>query len=347
MKDIKYKYSFDEEGRIISIDDLDEFNRRNSTYRCISCGEIMIPKIGKVRVPHFSHKPNVNCSNESYLHKLTKHLLIQKFNTSPEFIIKFLRKRGCSDSSKCRYVSPVCTERSYEDFDLKKFYDTCREEVSIDDFRSDILLSDSTGRYKDPVLIEIYCSHKSSKEKLESGLRIIEIKIDSEEDIQKLIEEDITEGHKVKFVGCNRKSVKEHDSGCINLSRFVLYKTGEVDILESVSCRDRNIKHDEDSRLELNIIPFGWEMWRCVLEWGMVKSLDMGYKFKNCLLCKHHDLFGPDQPILCRLNLIHNTPKYPNQTGCVDCPYYEVDYLNIRMVRESMSLHPIGIVGED
>ena len=25
MKDIKYKYSFDEEGRIISIDDLDEF----------------------------------------------------------------------------------------------------------------------------------------------------------------------------------------------------------------------------------------------------------------------------------------------------------------------------------
>lgn len=347
MSDVKYRFGYNEDGKIVSIDELNQSNKHDNIFRCLSCDCILTPKIGKVRVPHFSHKPNVNCNNESYLHKLTKHLLIQKFNNSSEFRIKFLRKKGCSDSSQCRFVSPVCTERSYEDFDLKEFYDTCREEVSIDDFRSDILISDSTGRYKDPVLIEIYCSHKSSREKLESGLRIIEIKIDSEEDVLKLINEDITEDHKVKFVGFNRKSVKEHDSGCVNISRFVLYKSGEVDILDSVSCRDRNVKYDEDSRLELNIIPFGWEMWRCVLEWGMVKSLDMGYKFKNCLLCKHHDLFGPDQPLLCRLNLLYNTPQYPKQTECNNCSYYEVDYLTIRMVRESMSLHPIGIVGED
>lgn len=349
MSDIKYRFGYNEEGKIVSIDELNQSNKHDKTIRCLSCDCILTPKIGKVRVPHFSHKPNVNCSNESYLHKLSKRILIQKFYESPEFIIRLRKKYDCVESQVCRYNSENCLRVKNVEFNLKQFYDTCQEEQTVEDFRSDILISDSTGRYKDPILIEIYCTHKSSSHKLNSGLRIIEIKVESEDDVMRLLDYDLEENEKVKFIGFNRESKESHTIGKPILSRFVLYQSGEVDIIDSISCMDRNIKHDHTSLLELNIIPFGWERWRTVLEWGMIKSWDLGYKFKNCLLCKHHELFNYDQPILCRLNISKHTPFHPKQTDCLQCQYYEVDYRHIRMIRESMKYdyNSIIIVGED
>lgn len=348
MQEIKYKYCLDDKGTVVSIDELNLSNRKNSIYRCISCGEIMIPKIGTVRVPHFSHKPNAKCCNESYLHKLAKRLLVQKFNNSTEFKIKFYRTKMCAYSSICKYERYNCDQRYLEEFDLKEYYDTCREEVSISNFRSDILISDSTGRYKDPILIEIYCSHKSSQKKLESGMRIIEVKVASEEDVFRLFKEDLKESPTVTFIGFSKKSLEGHTNQCVELCRFVLYKSGRVEIMNHIGCHNRNIKNDNESRLELNIVPnCDYDKWKTVLYCGMVKCLDMGYKFKNCLLCKHHKLFDTDQLILCELNLIHKTPRNPEQTHCNNCPHYEKNYYDIRMIRASMQFCSIGIVGED
>ena len=91
----------------------------------------------------------------------------------------------------------------------------CTEEQSLDKgkFQADICISDSSGK-NSPILIEICVSHKSEKEKLESGHKIIEIKITSEEDIEALCLGKIVASNKysenpnqVMFYGFKKESL--------------------------------------------------------------------------------------------------------------------------------------------
>lgn len=81
MPEIKYKHAFVDEDRekIISIDEITEENRNHYKFRCIGCGQEILPRaIGsKYRKPHFWHgvRDGVECSGETYLHKLTKHIM--------------------------------------------------------------------------------------------------------------------------------------------------------------------------------------------------------------------------------------------------------------------------------
>lgn len=343
MGEIKYRFGYDDEGKIVSIDNLNRNNKNTRTFRCVSCGTILTPKIGNERVPHFSHQRTENCSHESYLHKLSKRVLTQRFNESKEFIIKYCKTTHCSERKSCTYHNEGCVLSKIESINLKEFYNTCQEEQTILGFRSDILLSDSTGKVTDPILIEIKCTHESSSQKLNSGLRIIEITVNSEDDIVTLMNEDIIEDkNRVKFIGFKRESKDTHPLGLLkDISRFVLHPSGEVDIIDSINCLDRDIKQYENSSLELNICS---NLWWDVLELGLVKSLDLGYNFKNCLLCKYHDLFDYDQPIICQNHITHKTPKHPNQTYSVQCDHYVIDIERIKTIRKRFSYNVINIV---
>ena len=76
-----------------------------------------------------------------------------------------------------------------------------------------------------------------------------------EYDIVTLMNEDIIEDqNRVKFIGFKRESKDTHPLGLLkDISRFVLHPSGEVDIIDSINCLDRDIKQYENSSLELNI----------------------------------------------------------------------------------------------
>ena len=54
-----YQFALDEIGNRIFIEDAE----KGKTYRCSVCQKEMIPKKGSIRVPHFAHKPGVECTD--------------------------------------------------------------------------------------------------------------------------------------------------------------------------------------------------------------------------------------------------------------------------------------------
>lgn len=70
MKQIKYSYCLDENKNLVHISSVTDENRHSRTFFCLECGQPMIAKIGKVKVPHFAHAADTACDGESYLHKL-------------------------------------------------------------------------------------------------------------------------------------------------------------------------------------------------------------------------------------------------------------------------------------
>ena len=81
MSSVKYHYALDEQDRLVCIDDVSIEDRQAHSYHCRNCGAGMIPRMSKVRSRHFAHRSDEdNCGNETYLHKLSKRLMKEKFD---------------------------------------------------------------------------------------------------------------------------------------------------------------------------------------------------------------------------------------------------------------------------
>lgn len=179
-----YTYALDAENRLVDVKSAD----KSKEYFCPQCGEKMLPKQGKIRRWHFAHKANLeNCSYETYLHKISKMLLCKAINESQNFYIKFFAKVYCSIEECPVGVFERCNWSKIREFDLKDFYNQCEEEAIIENYRADLLLKSTEQINRPPVLIEIVVTHNSTEKKLNSKLRIIEVKIDSIEDIEGII----------------------------------------------------------------------------------------------------------------------------------------------------------------
>lgn len=75
MSLIKYQYAIDSNGKTISAENLSASKEiRKIHFTCLSCDKILIPVLGEKKRKHFRHKTDItiNCSPETYLHKLAK-----------------------------------------------------------------------------------------------------------------------------------------------------------------------------------------------------------------------------------------------------------------------------------
>ena len=180
-----HSYALDKKSNIISI----EFAKKEEEYFCINCGAPMIPKMGKYRKHHFAHKINTkHCSYETYLHNLAKLKIAECFNNSDHFYIFLQSKKVCNiDKCPINFKEP-CTWNSKQKFDLKEFYNQCDIEVKYNGFIADLLLYNTKLPKREPIFIEIWVTHESSDEKINSGNRIIEIKIEDETDINNIVD---------------------------------------------------------------------------------------------------------------------------------------------------------------
>ncbi|MDE6489643.1 MAG: hypothetical protein K2L49_00615, partial [Muribaculaceae bacterium] len=176
-----YSYANNSSGELINV----LTAQRREKYFCPICGEPMTPHMGQVRRWHFVHKNVGNCSYESYLHKLAKIKIREAFLSSDHFLLSYNAQAICS--YECPFIdSPKCKGEKPVEFDLRKYYDTCEIEATYHQYRADLLLTSSTNPERDPVLIEIMVTHKCTEDKIRDGVRIIEIQIQSEEDIDNI-----------------------------------------------------------------------------------------------------------------------------------------------------------------
>ena len=190
---IKFHNAIGTDGHIIHIDEVTKENRAEHYY-CVGCGGEMSAVLGDKREHHFRHK-EAHCSWESYLHKLGKMRLKQRFDTQKEFVIKYYVEHHCDKAKGCKleqiYRDKKCNCRELIAIDLKKLFDTCEEEVIYKGYRADLMLSSKEHPEREPIFLEISVTHDCEAEKLASGIHIIELKIADEKDVLRpLIEED-------------------------------------------------------------------------------------------------------------------------------------------------------------
>lgn len=197
---ILYDYAIDSQGLIVYINEVDSQNK--SQYKCIGCNGDMTAKTGEINKWHFAHKNIENCSGEGYLHKLAKRV--------------FFENKAMQIISYKEFIFPMLNDSKGN---LADVFDIWEYEKTIDKYRADILLSSSKHDYK--VMVEIKVTHGSTYEKLSSGIPIIEININGQEDIEKL-----------KVGKLNKLRIGYH-----NILEYKSYNANKINTIKTCDCK--------------------------------------------------------------------------------------------------------------
>lgn len=358
MAGIKYNYALDEQGRLLSIKQAYLERNDGHSYHCIGCGAGMVARLGVVRDWHFAHRGDeIHCGTETYLHMVAKRLFKERFEKDEPFQVGYYRDVKCSDMATCPFAKEdECHTYKLETFDLKEFYDTCEEEKSVGDYIADLLLTNSSRPDREPVLIEIQVSHKSTPKKRASGLRIIEIRIKSEDDIASLLSGPIVENPDAKFgqmrdvetigfakfYGFKKKASIAEPLKLRSIQRFYLFRSGKAFVTnldEFKSCRNVSKKDNGKAIFEASIDSF-YLGSPSPYEFGYAAAKQSGINVKTCQLCKYHrsgyDVgFGLD-PIFCCLYKKYGTPENPEPQHAKDCNYYREDKARLSEIYDAM-----------
>ncbi|MBQ9174360.1 MAG: hypothetical protein IJ161_11580 [Bacteroidales bacterium] len=352
MATAKYQYALDENGRLVSIKQAYLERNDGHTYHCLGCGAGLIARLGEVRTWHFAHRGDEDhCGTETYLHQLAKRRIKEKFEKGLSFPVGYYRDVRCSDLGTCPFGrEDECHKYNLETFDLKQYYDTCREEQSIGGYIADLCLTNSSKPDREPVLIEIQVSHKSTPQKRDSGLRILEIRLRTEEDIDSLLSDTIVEnpdaryGHYrdvdtigfAKFYGFNKKSSKPEPLEIRSIQRFYLFRSGKAYVTnmdEFKSCRKVMVKDKKNAIFEASIDCF-YLGSPSPYDFGYVAARQNGIDVKTCQLCKYYKS-GYDQPICCLYKKC-GTPKNPEPPYAKNCDFYRENKALMEEIRNSM-----------
>ncbi|MDE7369160.1 MAG: hypothetical protein K2N08_05220 [Muribaculaceae bacterium] len=333
-----YSYALNREKQLTHIDNAIKGNQ----YYCPCCGAVMTPRQGKKNRWHFAHKANIeNCSYETYLHKLAKIRIQECFNQNSNFNITFNQECLC-DADVCSIKRfPRCGWFDKKTFDLKKYYNRCEQEVPIKGFVADLLISDNESKYP-PILFEIYVSHKCSEDKINSGLRIIEIHIDSENVIEKIISSaSITESFGEYLP---RHSLPKNDITFYNF-KIEKLKTPPIEFQHPKfrfwinQCE--NFKFDETydyTKLEKCLSPIKPEIADSVFSiesshkidwnWAFEKLRKTGLKIKFCAMCNFYRYNDYESRCMCILYKKMNSQKYPRMWCAKNCPNFKYSIYN-------------------
>ncbi len=329
-----YSYANNSSGDLINVSTA----QRNEKYFCPICGELMNPHMGKVRRWHFVHKNVGNCSYESYLHKLAKIRIRQAFLSSEHFFLSYNAKAICSYD--CPFVgSSKCVGEKHVEFDLRRYYDTCEIEATYNQYRADLLLTSSTKPKLDPVLIEIMVTHKCTEDKIKDGVRIIEISVQSEEQIN-----NIVNNCKLNAVRDNHYNYRYLNDRNITLYNFNKEESfdpvGRFDEYEDYFSQKNTIVfwlnnqgqfnsfnchcYEVSTKLPPNVHYYITERatpFKTIFQ----EFSKRGVKIRNCFLCKFskHTLYGDR---LCILYKKHNLPRKPSPYYGASCPHYREDF---------------------
>lgn len=343
MGQIKYSYCLDENNELVHISKVTEENRRSHTFYCLECGQPLIAKIGKVKVKHFAHGSDTACDGESYLHKLAKRRIREKFMSTDNFQLIFTCDVPCQDAQHCPgCMEACCLEQGVRiPTDLKKWkgkvvYDTCQEEVTVGEFRPDLLLTCSMKPDRAPVFIEVYKTHESEEPKVTSEYRIVEtMKIKSEADIDNIINRGFIEGENCKTYNFNPTlpSIRKRD---VPITRFILFGNGAAKVLSAteyiVMCDKLNQRVHPQSIRELNLRGSGIDIWGIndeegsldSYQTGLVYLVKKGLNIKNCILCKFYKYNEWQSTHVCiRYKSLGEQYHFPRQTTARNCPKYE------------------------
>ena len=193
----------------------------------------MVPALGVRRRHHFKHKAErpIKCTNESYVHLLAKMTLFAALKRAIEGKEPFLilrEARGLCARHEKSFGVTCSGQGVLVSQDLAELYDTVRLEAGVEGFVADILLiSNKTGK---KLLIEVAVTHECERQKIASGLPILEIPIASEEAAGSLFGQIDTRRSGVKLHNTPALPAVSHickESCVISALALLLYRNGK------------------------------------------------------------------------------------------------------------------------
>jgi hypothetical protein len=283
---IQFRYAKTEKGDTVDIKSLPQ---KDGSYYCIGCGKEMIPYLGEIKEYHFQHKANYSCSGETYLHNLAKTEFLKVLNncreTKEPFYIEFSQNQTCHHYKKFFDIS--CMQEVSRKIDLLKYY----TEPPVLEEREGEFIPDIKLFNKDKsklLFIEIKVSHKSTYEKIASKYHIIEVSINTENDLECIWNKHIVEkSGKIKFYNFERVATINCKGDCKNSYYFLhLYNSGKV------ALEEKNLRQIKEAIKKENILNYqiaeinDFETFLIYINF-IGECLKKGYLIKNCFLCKY------------------------------------------------------------
>ncbi len=339
MKDIAYKSALKADGTLIDIHEINETNQGES-YTCPGCGKPLYPKAinSTKKRSHFWHGKDFSCNPETYLHKLAKLKFKQMFEANA--VVNFVHvSSGECNQTGCLFKTDQCVAGTEQKYNLKDLYDTCELEKEYKGFVADILLYNKKMPSREPVFVEIAVTHKCDEAKIKSGIRIIEISIKNEEDINLLIRPYLND---IPYIYTNRDreqysfynfKFKEEKSKIAGrkIQQFKVFTSGKC-FVDFVDCKERNkLMHNVIFALNINdkVSCSGSNQNTTDINLDRYVAYSIGYleaeraglKLKNCRYCKYSAI-DYDEQLRCRLYKKYKTPEYPKGHKAYQCPYY-------------------------
>lgn len=338
------------EGVTVDIQDVSEQNRKEGYY-CVVCGNEMIPVLGNEREHHFRHKEDCNCNPETYLHKYAKYYIKKLFDNSREFYISCEVPERCCKYNICEYRKDNyqcqndyidCKVYKQNDYDIRKYYDTCELESEYNGFIADIKVYSKKNPQIKPIFIEIAVTHKCEEEKRNSDIRIIEIEIPKNftnwsEIGNKLIETRGCNKNQVNINFYNFKFKEEPSSSPSNIYDFTSYYINANNKIQSNNreypCSEYgNIKYS-NSTVEIHYCnKYDFETISALI------NLERR-ELKNCYVCKH---FWKTYDLNKRCNVGNNITS-PSQA--VECSSYEYNIMKAKRLGFGFKLKERAIEG--
>ena len=332
---IRYRYAYNSVGKTI---DVNELPKERDTYKekfeCLGCNNILTPVLGEKRRKHFRHKVDVDCSPETYLHKLAKtkfyEVYIDCLQQNKSFLITIEQEQICN-YFESDFLYHCHLGDKPQTFDLTKFFRKIYVEEKEDSFIPDLLLVSDKG---DKLFIEIAVTHQSTEAKINSEYRLIEIDITEEDDLEIISSKKLACGEKVSFFNfkssinnnlCGGKcfqQLKPYAHCIIKYKYFVIFKNGKSAILDITLHEIENlhknsrIKYGEFIDISDCETIISNEYIRLVIE-SFVNNRDI----KNCFLCRYHgDSYNSSDPIYCKF-----LKKSCGSNEAANCEYYRPD----------------------
>ena len=342
-----YSFALDESSILTQVDNA----TKDRKYFCPYCNAPMIPRQGAKRKWHFAHKPDTHglCSYESYLHKLAKMLIKKCFDETDKFNITFNVESTCNVIDCPINIKTPCSWHEPKTFEIKRLYDTCSIEKRVDNFIADLVLTSSTNPSREPIIIEIYVTHKSTEEKINSGLRIIEIKIKSEEDIAAILNaRSISESdlfpEDIFYVNAYSEKIDEDSV------KFYNFK-GHNDTTPSYKYQHQrfhfwidNKPYYHNSKISLDE-DYDYNIFNCLsaltpelssavfridsshpidLDFAFAELEKSGLNIKFCNMCNFYKYNEYLCRSLCTLYKSQGTAKYPRLSCANTCPHFSL-----------------------
>lgn len=323
-------FALDDEGSIVSIWDTKGLGVQH--YICPYCRNEMIAKRGAIRQWHFAHKVK-QCSYDKYLHSIAEIAIGEWFSKSESIILDMEVVEKCPQYDGCVFHNDVnCKGGGRRRFNLKKYYTRCIPEHRYGGFVADLYCERNGFDEGSPIFIEICVTHECSQEKVHSGIRIIELVIKSEGDIQAITaSKTLKEGDCVRLYNFKRREVLV-DRFVQPMQKFILYPSLKSYVeRELYTCK--NFDKYRKGMYEINTTFYDWYPYFIFNGgfngMGKIKAHVDGYLHQDCCFCRWQaeDRSGER---FCKLYKKCGNPKFCKENDALQCSMFREDAIVVK-----------------